>query len=248
MGQPRTERKLAAIVAAVALCAAALGPYAPGTQTADKIARIGYLSPAAGPTKQTESFLAGLHEFGYVERQNIVIEYRWAEGKSERLADLASELVRADVDLIVTAGTAATVAATQATRTIAIVFASSADPVEKGIVASLGHPGGNVTGLATFINYAKTLQMLKQAVPEVSRVALLYDPPSKTTWWGQRENVFEACPDGCNSLVVANPSGGRGKATSFHAFNAQRDAPAKPGRAVWPSVRRRERWARACGR
>ncbi len=158
----------------VALCAAALGPYAAGAQAADKIPRIGYLT--FGPSTRTESFLQGLRELGYVEGRNIVVEFRFSAGKNELLADLASDLVRTGVDEIVTAGTPATVAAMQATRTIPIVFGAASDPVEKGIVASLAHPGGNVTGLALFIDYDKPLQLLKEAVPQTTRVAYIYDP------------------------------------------------------------------------
>src|SRR5712692_5996300 len=92
------------LAGAVALCAAALGPYAAGAEAADKIPRIGYLSPAPGPRKVTQSFLQGLRELGYVEGRNIVIEYRWAAGKNELLPDLAADLVLAGVDLIVTGG------------------------------------------------------------------------------------------------------------------------------------------------
>ena len=145
-----------ALAGAAALCAVALGPYAAGAQTADKIPRIGYLSPTVASTR-TESFLQGLRELGYVEGRNIVVEFRFSAGKNELLADLASDLVRAGVDLIVTGGTPATAAVMQATRTIPIVFGSAGDPVEKGIVASLAHPGGNVTGLAMFVDYDKPL-------------------------------------------------------------------------------------------
>jgi putative ABC transport system substrate-binding protein len=166
------------LAGAVALFIAALGAPAVGAKAADKIPRIGYLSPTAGPTTRTESFLQGLRELGYVEGRNIVLEYRWAGGKNERLPDLASDLVGAGVDLIVAGGTPATVAAMKVTRTIPIVFGSAADPVEKGIVASLAHPGGNVTGLAAFVDYDKPLQLLKEAVPQVTRVAFIYEPAS----------------------------------------------------------------------
>jgi putative ABC transport system substrate-binding protein len=100
----------------IAVFAFALFPLMAGAQTADKVARIGYLSPAAGPTDQTQAFLQGLRELGYVEGQNLVVEYRWAAGRNERLAELASDLVHAKVDLIVTFGIFTTLAAKQAPR------------------------------------------------------------------------------------------------------------------------------------
>jgi putative ABC transport system substrate-binding protein len=114
----------------------ALLPVVASAQPANKIRHIGVLSIAAGPTEQIQSLLRGLRELGYVEGKNIIIDYRWAGGRNERLPELAAELVRANVDLIVTGGTPATLAAKQATPTIPIVF-SIANPVEKGIVASL---------------------------------------------------------------------------------------------------------------
>ena len=151
-------------------------PLAAEAQQAGKVYRIGYLSVQAGPTVTSKGFVQGLRDLGYVEGQNFVMEYRWAAGKSERLPALAADLVRAKVDLIVTAGTPATIAAKETTRTISIVFGSAGDPVEKGIVASLAHPGGNVTGIALQVTVAKHLQVLKETVPRVSRVAFLYDP------------------------------------------------------------------------
>ena len=124
----------------------------------------------------TEAFRQGLRELGYVEGQNIKIEYRWAEGKDERYAILAAELVSLGVDVIVAQGTQATVAAKQATNTIPIVVGGCGDLVGEGLVASLARPGGNVTG---FTNIdpdlsAKRLQLLREIFPKVSRVAVLY--------------------------------------------------------------------------
>jgi putative ABC transport system substrate-binding protein len=111
--------------------------------------RIGYLSSMYGPTEYAKSFVQGLSELGYIEGKSLTLEYRFAMGKSERLAELAADLVRERVDLIVTEGTPSTLAAMHATTTIPIVFGSLQDPIEKGIVASLAHPGGNVTGERT---------------------------------------------------------------------------------------------------
>ncbi len=155
-------------------------PLAAEAQQAAKVARIGYLSTnlAANPHLH-EAFLQGLRDLGYVEGRNVVIEYRDAEGKPERLPALAAELVALKVDVIVVAEAHhAALAAKQATRTIPIVFAAAADPVESGLVTSLARPGGNVTGLSIVAPelVGKCLELLKQAVPGVSRVAVLWEP------------------------------------------------------------------------
>ena len=154
-------------------------PLAAEAQQAAKVARIGYLSPnlAASPHLR-EAFRQGLRDLGYVEGRNVVIEYRDAEGKLERLPALAAELVALKVDVIVAAGTPAALAAKQATRTLPIVFAAAADPVASGLVTSLARPGGNVTGLSSLAPelVGKRLELLKQAVPGVSRVAVLWQP------------------------------------------------------------------------
>ena len=144
-------------------------------QQAGKVPRIGFLV-ASSPSfysSRIEAFRQGLRELGYVEGKNIAIEYRFAEGKEDRLRELAAELVRLKVDIIVAAASAS--AAKDATKTIPIVFAASADPVASGIVASLARPGGNITGmtiLATELT-GKRLELLKEAFPRVTRVAFL---------------------------------------------------------------------------
>jgi putative ABC transport system substrate-binding protein len=144
-----------------------------------KIPRIGVLS-AASPSASAvsariEAFRQGLRELGYVEGKSIVIEYRWAEGKFDRLPDLAADLVRLKVDVIVTGGPAATRRAKEATSTIPIVMTMDSDPVASGFVASLARPGGNVTGLSTLAPeiIGKQLELLKEIVPRLSRVAVL---------------------------------------------------------------------------
>ena len=129
-----------------------------------------------------EAFLQGLRDLGYVEGGNIVIEYRDAQGKSERLPALAAELATLKVAVIVAGATPQTLAARQATRTIPIVFASVADPVTSGFVTSLARPGGNVTGLTGVAPdlVGKGLELLKQAVPGVRRVAALWQPGGTT--------------------------------------------------------------------
>ena len=165
------------LIAAGAFLAA---PLAAETQQAAKVARIGYLAPdLAASTRLKEAFRQGLRDLGYVEGRNVVIEYRDAEGKVERLPALAAELVALKVDVLVTGGgTRTALAAKQATKTIPIVFASAPDPVTDGLVTSLARPGGNVTGLSGLAAelVGKRLEQLKQAVPGVSRVAVLWQP------------------------------------------------------------------------
>jgi putative ABC transport system substrate-binding protein len=154
-------------------------PLAAEAQQAGKVARIGYLSPNLAASPHThEAFRQGLRDLGYVEGRNLVIEYRDAEGKFERLPALAAELVALKVDVIVAPNTVAALAAKQATRTLPIVFAVAADPVTSGFVTSLARPGGNVTGLSLLAPelVGKWLDLLKQAVPGVSRVAVLWEP------------------------------------------------------------------------
>ena len=147
-------------------------------QPAKKVFRIGLLSgnrPSPMPSN-IEAFRQGLRELGYVEGQNISVEYRFAEGKEERYAILAAELVNLGVDVIVTFGTQATVAAKQATSTIPILVGNAGDLVGEGLVASLARPGGNITGFTSVDPdlSAKRLQLLKEILPKVSRVAVLY--------------------------------------------------------------------------
>ena len=155
----------------LALCASA------EAQQPGKIPRIGYLTGAtpSGDAPRYEAFGQGLRELGYVEGKNIVIERRSAEGKLDRLPVLAADLVRLKVDVIVTAGPAATRAAKEATSTIPIVMTNDSDPVCNGYVASLSHPGGNITGLSTFAPElsGKQLELLKETIPKLSSVAVL---------------------------------------------------------------------------
>ena len=146
-------------------------------QHAAKIPRIGYLSAASAPEVafRTEPFRQGLRELGYVEGKTIVIEYRYADGKLDSLPALAAELVRLKVDVIVTAGPSATRPAKDATATIPIVMTQDSDPVANEFVASLARPGENVTGLSTLAQElsGKRLELLKEIVPKLSRVAVI---------------------------------------------------------------------------
>jgi putative tryptophan/tyrosine transport system substrate-binding protein len=161
------------ILIAVVLLAVAVTVEA---QQPKKVARIGFLAAttAASPAR-FEAFRQALRELGYVEGKNIVIEWRRAEGKFDQLPDLATELVRLKVDVIVTAGGASTRPAKEATVTIPIVMASDNDPVGSGFVASLARPGGNITGLSQMAPElaGKRLELLKEIVPKLSRVAVL---------------------------------------------------------------------------
>jgi len=155
---------------------AACGAVATAQQPT-KVARIGFLVanfPTTNPARN-EAFRQGLRELGYVEGKNIVIEWRYAEGKLDRLPAIAAELVRLKVDVIVTAGPAATRPAKEATGTIPIVMGFDNDPVGSAFVASLARPGGNITGLATLAPElsGKQLELLKEIVPRLSRVAIL---------------------------------------------------------------------------
>jgi ABC-type uncharacterized transport system substrate-binding protein len=146
-------------------------------QQPTKIPRIGFLTgiSAAGSAARVEAFRQGLRELGYVEGKNIVIEYRYADGKLDRLSELADELVRLEVNVIVTGGSAATRPARAATVTIPIVMGQDSDPVGSGFVASLARPGGNITGLSNLAPEisGKRLELLKEIVPKLSRVAVL---------------------------------------------------------------------------
>jgi len=160
-------------------------------QQEKKLARIGYLgNRSSSDAPWINEFRAGLSEFGYVEGQNITVEYRYWEGKLERLPELAAELVRLNCDVLLTGGVEATEAAKNATKTIPIVMAfSGADPVRRGIISSLAQPGGNITGLAS-INAdltGKRLELLKEVVPTLSRVAMLSSPTSPAGPTGFKE-------------------------------------------------------------
>ena len=171
------------------MAAAALGPRAAYAQTPAKARRIGLLmttTPAAA-AHIVVAFADGLRELGHVEGKNVLFEYRWAEGDRERFAEMAADLVRQHVDVLVASSQAAALAAQRATRTIPIVMVNASDPVEAGLVASLVRPGGNVTGLSQQLTReirAKQLQLLKEILPKMSRVAVLH---SAATAVGLRE-------------------------------------------------------------
>jgi putative ABC transport system substrate-binding protein len=147
-------------------------------QPAGKVHRIGYLGAASIP-RLVEGFRQGLRELGWVEGDNLVIDYRFAEGKFERLPDLVAELIRLKVDVIVAVPTPSAVAAKTATHTTPIVMVSVGDPVGLGLIESFSHPGGNVTGVTYSVGLgtiSKGLELIKEIVPELRRVAVLSNP------------------------------------------------------------------------
>jgi putative ABC transport system substrate-binding protein len=156
-----------------------VAPLTAEAQPPTQVHRIGILSPAAeASTPLFEAFRQGLRELGYVEGQNMVLEFRLAAGRAERLRDLAAELVQLQVEVILTDTMTATQVAKEATTTIPIVMASSSDPVQGGLVASLARPGGNITGMALLAPElsGKRLELLQEVVPRVAQVAVLWNP------------------------------------------------------------------------
>jgi len=168
-------------------------PLAAEAEPTGKVYRIGVLETLSATlnTSNLDAFRQGLRELGYVEGQTFVIEYRSADGRPERFPGLATELVRLKVDLIVTRGTPAVLAAKKATGSIPIVMATSADPAEFGVVSSLAHPGANVTGLSTNAVElaAKRVELLKEAIPRIARLAGLANmsSPASASQWRQIE-------------------------------------------------------------
>jgi putative tryptophan/tyrosine transport system substrate-binding protein len=208
-----TRRKLLVALGTGTLAAA----FSSLAQQQGKVWRIGYLSPRAGIKSAEEAFLQGLRSLGYVDGQNIVIEWRFANGNADRLPGLAAELVRLNVDCILAGGANSALAAKRATSTIPIVMGNTDDdPVLLGLVASLARPGGNVTG---FINMGaklagKRLELLKETLPRASRVAMLWDPNSRPAAGHVRETKSAAHALGVTlqSLEVRKPD------DSEHAF------------------------------
>jgi putative ABC transport system substrate-binding protein len=175
-------------------------------QQSTKAPRIGYLT-VAGPSP-SQAFLQGLRDLGYLVGQNIAIEYRSAEGKRDRLSDLADELVRLKVDIIIADGSGPSLEAKKATSTIPIVMTSSTDPIGNGLVASLARPGGNVTGLTSLTGElgGKLLELLKETVPRVSRVAMVSaGGPPNVLFLKETEPSARALAIKLNNQVVRRP-------------------------------------------
>jgi ABC-type uncharacterized transport system substrate-binding protein len=165
-------------------------------QQSGKVPRIGLLSPVSPSDTAVwhQAFRQGLRNLGWVEGKNISIEYRYAEGRADRLPELASDLVRLKVDIIVAASATDALAAKDATRAIPIVTASAGDPVASGLVESLARPGGNITGLSQIAPElaGKRLELLKEIVPKLSRVAVLWNPQGRTSTVSWKEIQFPA--------------------------------------------------------
>jgi putative tryptophan/tyrosine transport system substrate-binding protein len=178
-------------------------PLAAEAQPRIKVPRIGYIGDTPGP--YAEAFRQGLRERGYVEGETIAIEYRWQEGRHERLPDLVAELVQLQVDVLVPVGTQPSRAAKQATSTIPIVMAQVGDPVGSGLVTNLARPGGNITGVSVIGTdiAVKQLELLKEAVPQASQVAVLWNPTNQAAVAGLKAIQGAAQGLGVTLHVVA---------------------------------------------
>lgn len=156
-------------------------PLASEAQPAGRVWRVGYLDQGSHSTAYVNGLREGLRELGWIEGRNLAIEARFAEGNTEQLPALAAELVRSKMDVIVTSTTPAALAAKQATTTIPIIIGFTADPVRSGIVGSLAHPGGNITGWthSGLELRAKYLELLKEAVPDATRIGVLWNPANQ---------------------------------------------------------------------
>jgi putative tryptophan/tyrosine transport system substrate-binding protein len=189
--------------------AAAAWPLAARAQQAARLPRLGVLllsTPQADP--QMETARRALRDLGYVEGQNLAIEYRYAEGRPERLPDLAADLVRTKPDVLFVLGGDVAPAAVKATQTIPIVFTSSADPVRLGFVASLARPGGNATGVTFLLDElaSKRLEILKQAAPRVSRVGFLWNPDHVDNELPEAERAAASLGVELKPLTVRGPA------------------------------------------
>ena len=195
-----------AVLVAVMLLAGAIASEA--QQTA-KIPRIGYLAARSVPEPRDEAFRSGLRDLGYVEGKNISVEYRYAQGKIDLISEFVAEMIKLNVDVIVATGTPAAERAKEAAGTIPIVIAIGDDPVEMGLVASLAHPSGNITGITTLATElrGKMLELLKETVPKLSRVAVLWSAIEQRFVLNFRELEVDARSLGLSlqSLEVRSP-------------------------------------------
>ena len=213
-------RLLLAVLGTIGFLAA---PLTAEAQSA-KSHRIAFLSPATSSSMapRVEAFRQGLREFGYIEGQNITIEYRWAEGRDERLTGLAAELARLQISIAVTHGVQATLAARKASTTIPIVCFACGDLVATGVVASLARPGGNITGLTVLAPEVsgKRLELLKEIVPGLARMAVLFNPDNPVSAPELKETETAARSLGLQlqSLIVKDPNG---FASAFSAMNKE---------------------------
>lgn len=198
---PCAQRGVVAMVAALSLVLAAVDVDA---QPRGKIARVGFLHPGSPPNTSADVFKESLSELGYVEGRSVAIEFRWAETRIERLPRLAAELVDLKVDVIVVGTTPAIRAVAQATKTIPVVMTVVADPVADGLVKSLAQPGGNITGL-TLISpelSGKRIELLKEAAPRLSRLAVLWNPANPAHTETLRDSEAKARTLGLQTFPV----------------------------------------------
>ena len=191
------------------------GPRAAESQEKEKVPRVGYISPGSSSDpmrlRRFEAFRQGLRELGYVEGQSIVLEPRWAEGQYARYPALVADLVRLKAGVIVVVGGTATKAAKEVTRTVPIVMSLVIDPVGSGLIPSLAHPGGNVTGTSIMAPdlVGKQLELLKEMVPKISRVAVLWNPdnPGGVPQLRQAETAARALGVRLQTLEARSPHG-----------------------------------------
>jgi putative ABC transport system substrate-binding protein len=210
-----------------------VAPLAAQAQAPGKVARVGYVFARVSSADQRlwDTARQGLRELGYVEGQNIKLEVRWADGRSELLPELVAELVRSKVDVLVVATTPGALAAKNATRTIPIVFVSVGDPVGNGLVASLARPGANLTGLG-LLNpevSGKRLELLKESLPSISRVAVLTNPgnPVHAVFWRETHTAAQTLGLQLQPITVRAPedfdqafrAAARGRADALLAFD-----------------------------
>src|SRR2546426_3531896 len=185
-----------------------LAPLMAQGQQPGKVYRLGLISVTYRPAER--AFFERLRELGYVERQNLVIERRYSEGRAERFPEFATELVRLKVDIIMVGTTPAALAVKSATKTIPIVFPTAIDPVGAGVVASLARPGGNITGLTTQAPdlVAKRLQLLKEAIPRLSQIAVLWNAtnPANVQPWREAQDAARALGVTLQSQAVRGPT------------------------------------------
>jgi ABC-type uncharacterized transport system substrate-binding protein len=215
------ERR-AFVAGAVSVVAAPLAAEA----QAPKVPRVGYVFglPSSESRHLLEAFRQGLRELGYLEGQNVTLEGRWAEGRTERLPELVAELVRLPVDILVVESGLAGLAAKKATQTIPIVMAPVGDPVGSGLVVSLGRPGGNITGVSLFAPdlSGKRLELLQEAVPKVSRVGVLWNPTNPNSAAQLRQTEVAARALGVRLLQPLPVRGPDEFASAFSALVNER--------------------------
>jgi putative ABC transport system substrate-binding protein len=231
-----------AVVALVALGAAA-GPRASSAQQRGKVWRVGYLAlgSASGNSETSGAFLKGMRDLGYVEGTNLVVEWRFAEGSFDRLPDLAADLVRLKVDVIVAVASGAIGAAQKATTTIPIVMATTGDPVGSGFVKSLARPGGNITGLSNMggDTGGKLVEWLVAALPRLSRVGVLVTPTSPT-YRAILESVQGAAQKAGIKTVVVEASNPQDIENAFATMASERVGAVVVGSAPLFAVQRKQ--------